>query len=178
MLNKAKKREKKSENMKRCRKCCALLGQKLSKKMKTKASCTSTKPFLVSETVSHSLALRVKWVIWLTFGEKHKITQQEEDNWQANCCVGINRNEGAGQQEHLSSQHQQFFLQMKSPVTMKWTARRQTAPPKPKDTNQLLLTLCKTWKSIQPLREEASRGKIKKSSYKRSTNSGTLSNGI
>lgn len=103
-----KKRKEKWEHEKVSKMLC-IAWSEIVKENENKGLLHFNQAFPCSETVSHSLALRVKWVIWLTFGEKQKITQQEEDNWQANCCVGINRNEGAGQQEHLSSQHQQFF---------------------------------------------------------------------
>lgn len=72
---------------KRCPKCCALFVQKLVNKMKTKASCSSTKPSLFSETIYHSLAL--------------KITQQEE----APLAKEATANKNAVQRERLSSQH-------------------------------------------------------------------------
>lgn len=160
VLNKAEKRKKIHLNRKKCPKCCAPLAHKSARKIKTKAYCSSTKPSLVQKpsiTVQHSALSHLS-----SFSGRNTIFPSKERNhWPANYCEGVNRRVDAVQRRDLSSQHQQ----VKSPQSLKCTHKRQTAPPERRDTNQLLLTLCRTLKSSQAPRQEASAETKKKKHY-------------
>lgn len=105
-----------------------------SKENENKGFLLFSRAFPCSQTVYHSLALRLK----LIYPARRRITGRPTAVWVLT-GVWMQCNKGGC----LSSQHQH----VKSPQSLKYTHRRQTAPPKRRDANQLLLSLCKTLKS-------------------------------